>query len=45
MIHLGSDIHIHLDNTEVQLEQEDGLDLEGHILFTLSVNYKVLNLW
>ncbi|MBL4668783.1 MAG: hypothetical protein HRT73_14105 [Flavobacteriales bacterium] len=48
MIHLGEDIHI--ENTETGFHVHDEgnngtVSLEGHILFTLSVNYKIANLW
>ena len=45
MIHLGSDIHVHIENNLVSLEEHKGVDLEGHILVTFSVNYKIGRLW
>ena len=45
MIHLGSDIDVHLVNDVVTLEKHEGVDLEGHILITFSVNYKIGHLW
>ncbi len=46
MIHLGKDIHIR-DYPEggSYLYYDDHLDLEGHMLFTLSCNYKIVELW
>lgn len=50
MIHLGNDIHTHT-HTEKGKEvihfednQED-ISLEGHLLFTISLNYKIAQLW
>ena len=51
MIHLGNDIHAEVHNEngydEIHIEEpHDGsLSLEGHILFTVSLNYKIGNLW
>ena len=50
MIHLGNDIHTHShyeNNKEViyfEDNQED-ISLEGHLLFTISLNYKIAQLW
>lgn len=50
MIHLGSDIHAETEVVngieQIHIEEEnDGFSLEGHLLFTLSLNYKIANLW
>jgi hypothetical protein len=57
MIHLGGDIetvensdHSHgliepHDHTAVTITQHKGVDLEGHLLCTISLNYKIGNLW
>lgn len=51
MIHLGSDIDIaitddgHADHSHVDLEKHNGVDLEGHVLLTFSLNYKIGQLW
>lgn len=46
MIHLGTDIHTHVwNNGSVDFEEEKGGALEGHLLFTLSLNYKLTDLW
>lgn len=52
MLHLGNDIHAEIHNEngvkELHIEQNghgESFSLEGHILFTLSVNYKLANLW
>lgn len=45
MIHLGTDIHTHTEFNTVFFEQEKGGALEGHLLFTVSLNYKIADLW
>ncbi|KJS07571.1 MAG: hypothetical protein VR77_00675 [Flavobacteriales bacterium BRH_c54] len=51
MIHLGSDVHAetheHNGVKEVHIAKEghSGFSLEGHLLFTLSVNFKIAQLW
>ncbi len=52
MLHLGNDIHteVHRENGHSELHIEsDGhgetVSLEGHILYTISINYKIANLW
>ncbi len=51
MIHLGDDIHadIHEEEgmREIHIEKEGGgnLTLDGHVLFTISINYKIFDLW
>lgn len=45
MIHLGSDIETRISGSEVILEKHKGVDLEGHLLFTVSVNCKIARLW
>lgn len=46
MIHLGNELaaHQHEDGT-VEFHQETGSSMEGHLLFTLSLNYKIADLW
>lgn len=45
MAHLGKDIHAHVHEEDVHFERHDGSSLEGHLLFTLSANYKIADLW
>ena len=45
MIHLGTDVHSHIENGAVTFEEHGGGSLEGHLLFTLSINYKLADLW
>ncbi len=50
MIHLGSDIETDIVNdghnhSHVLISEHSGIDLEGHVLCTLSLNYKIGNLW
>lgn len=45
MIHIGNEVDINIvDNDVVFIEEKSG-QLEGHLLFTMSVNYKVADLW
>lgn len=45
MIHLGNDIHAEEHDGEVHFHVEKGASLEGHLLLTLSLNYKIADLW
>ncbi len=51
MVHLGDDIHADIHNEEgireIHIEKEGGgnLALDGHVLFTISINYKIFDLW
>jgi len=45
MIHLGTDVHSHIENGQVEFEAHKGGSLEGHLLFTVSFNYKIADLW
>ncbi len=47
MIHLGRHVHVEEANGIVTFEKEHthGGSLEGHLLTTLSINYKIANLW
>lgn len=45
MIHLGSHIDPIISNGNVFFQKEKGASLEGHLLTTISINYKIGNLW
>lgn len=45
MIHLGNEVHGHVRDGILEIEEHDHINLEGHLLFTLSVNYKIFKLW
>jgi len=51
MVHLGNDLHIdvheHHGEKEIHIDEGHGSDfsLEGHLLFTMSLNYKIADLW
>lgn len=46
MIHMGTDIHAEKNEfDEVVFEKESGVNLEGHIFFNVSLNYKIVDLW
>lgn len=45
MIHLGTDVHSHILNNQVTFEEHKGGSLEGHLLTTISLNYKIADLW
>lgn len=45
MLHLGNEIHVHNSLGAVHFEEEKGTSFEGHLLFHLSINYKIADLW
>lgn len=45
MIHLTRELEATIENDNVSIETHDHNDLEGHLLGTLSVNYKIGRIW
>ena len=45
MFHLGNHVEAHIEEGKFEIHEHGGLSLEGHLLFTLSVNYKIADLW
>lgn len=45
MIHFGQDVHVEVENGLVHIEKTNGGSIEGHLLPTLSVSYKLIDLW
>jgi len=45
MIHIGGHIHPVISSGSVSFENEGGFSLEGHLLFTVGLNYKLIDLW
>lgn len=46
MIHLGNEAHVHQhEDGEIEFESEGGTTAEGHLLFNVSLNYKIGKLW
>jgi opacity protein-like surface antigen len=45
MLHLGKDIHAEVSGNDVVLTKTNSSKPEGHMLVTLSINYKIANLW
>lgn len=45
MFHLGEDVHPEFEGDHVHLHREKGAGLEGHLLFNVSINYKIADLW
>jgi opacity protein-like surface antigen len=45
MIHLGNDIDAQKVNDKVVLTKNPGVNLQGHILITVGVNFKIADLW
>ncbi len=45
MIHLGTEVHSHIIGGDVVFDEHKGGSVEGHLLFTLSLNYKIVDLW
>ncbi len=45
MIHLGNHIHPVITTNSINFKEEKGASLEGHLLITVGVNYKIADLW
>jgi hypothetical protein len=45
MFHLGGHVEAHEEEGVFAIHSHDGINLEGHILFTLGINYKIADLW
>ena len=49
MIHLGNDVHYHIDEHDgvkkLEIDPKPHSSLEGHLLVTLSLNIKIADLW
>jgi len=45
MLHFGKDIETTIDGGEVIIEKKDFSGPDGHLLFTISFNYKFFHLW
>ena len=45
MIHLGNELHAERDAGKVYFHEEKGASMEGHLLFNVSINYKIGDLW
>jgi len=46
MFHLGKHVGAHEHEGVFEIHQEKGgLNLEGHLLFTVGINYKIVDLW
>ncbi|MDP6908016.1 MAG: hypothetical protein QF371_00860 [Flavobacteriales bacterium] len=45
MFHLGKHLEAHEQEGVFEIHEHGGLNLEGHLLFTVGVNYKIADLW
>lgn len=46
MFHLGKDIHAHIhEGEEIEFERHKGTGIEGHLLITVGMNYKIADIW
>ena len=45
MIHLGNHIHPITASNSISFVEEKGASLEGHLLITVGINYKIADLW
>jgi len=45
MLHLGNELHAEVHDGHLEFHEEDGTSFEGHLLFHLSINYKIADLW
>ena len=45
MLHFGKEIETAIENEQVIITKADNSGADGHLLFTISFNYKLLQLW
>lgn len=46
MFHLGKDVHAHIhDDEPIEFERHNGTGMEGHLLVTVGLNYKIADIW
>ncbi len=45
MFHLGKHLEAHNEEGDFVIHEHGGLNLEGHLLFTVGVNYRIADLW
>ncbi|MDG1331927.1 MAG: hypothetical protein P8P74_06335 [Crocinitomicaceae bacterium] len=45
MLHLGNELHADVHDGQLEFHQEERTSFEGHLLFHLSINYKIADLW
>ena len=45
MVHIGNDVDININGDQVHLIKKNGVNLEGHFLLALSIDYKLFRLW
>ncbi len=45
MVHLGNHIHADIIDNKLQISDDHGASLEGHVLVTFGLNYKIGQLW
>ncbi|MFK7783871.1 MAG: outer membrane beta-barrel protein [Crocinitomicaceae bacterium] len=45
MLHLGNDLHAEVHNGHLHFHDSHETGVEGHLLFHLSINYKIADLW
>jgi hypothetical protein len=45
MLHVGKGFEAHAEDGLLVIENHDGFTWDGHLLFTLSINYKLKKLW
>ncbi len=45
MFHLGKHVEAHEHEGVFEIHEHGGLGLEGHLLFTVGINYKIADLW
>jgi hypothetical protein len=45
MFHIGTDVEINIDGDNVELIKKTGTNMEGHLFFAISMDYKLFRLW
>lgn len=45
MVHIGNDVNVNITGNQVALSRESGLNIDGHFLLDISMDYKLFHLW
>ena len=45
MLHIGTDVDINIDGDNVEIIKKNATNLEGHLFFSISMDYKLFRLW
>jgi hypothetical protein len=45
MVHIGNDVNVDINGNQVTLSKETGLNIDGHFLMAISMDFKLFHLW